>query len=1133
MKEDVINSKLTQYESFFWSPVHLDHSAWIEHIPFAFWITEVFKPKVLVELGVHNGVSYFSFCQAVKALNINCACYAVDTWKGDEHAGFYPEEVFEKVTRHNTDEFSRFSTLIRSTFDEAKEYFLDRSIDLLHIDGLHTYEAVKHDFEAWLPKLSDNSLVLFHDVNVREKNFGVFKLWNELKEKYLNFQFDFGYGLGILCIGKFTQPELKELFDRNRGVEYYTFLRNIFSDRGVFFKTNFENGLRLRDEGNKLNSLNSQIAELGATKSALDLANNQLRTNLEALELANHQQQEIVEQLSKRSTTVESNYKVLQERYQKDITDLVERQKELDASITDISGKLSAAEKENELFRKNLNWYRDTYENRSIFGVLKEKITSVLKKKPKNNRYYLLPSNDVELSGQGMYSAVGTDPFFLVDLKNRRIRGGWYWLSIQIMEQEGVLLSPRLYYDCGRQFNEEDVWNLPKIRAGKIECIIKFPHNVKQLRFDPTTIECIFSVKEFHLKPIGSLKAFRIAVSEYRKSQSYHRSVSVYSDMLSALFKTGVSGVKKKLWDSVCLSEQRIHEKYTNWCTLYDTISHKEFENIKLLSEALSYKPVFSIVMPVYNVPEPYLRKAIESVFHQAYKNWELCIADDKSTNKDVKGILQEYQQKDDRIKIVFREANGRISHASNSALQLATGDYMVLLDADDELAPHALYMVARTINENKNLELIYSDEDKIDEQGNRYEPYFKTDWNKDLFYGQNMINHLGVYKLSLIKKTGGFRSEYEGSQDYDLALRCIESLNENQIHHIPHILYHWRAIKGSAAYSISNKETVIDAGLRALKDHLKRTGQQAIAEPNIHSSYRVKWRLPDKTPKVSIIIPTKDKGAILATCVTSVLENTSYENFEMLIIDNNSEDPLTLEYLKTFRENNRVKVHTYESEFNFSAIVNYGVQQSTGEVIVLLNNDTEVINRDWLSEMVSQSIRPEIGAVGAKLFYPNGQIQHAGVFLYDGHPGNHIYLRKEKNDPGYFNKLNLVQNYSVVTAACLAIRKQLYLKAGGFDEENLKVAYNDVDFCLKVRELGYKNIWTPFAQLIHYESLSRGSDLDGTNFIRFKKEHSYMLSKWKDAITDDPFFNPNLGHDTRTNQLAFPPRVKYEWQEN
>ena len=516
---------------------------------------------------------------------------------------------------------------------------------------------------------------------------------------------------------------------------------------------------------------------------------------------------------------------------------------------------------------------------------------------------------------------------------------------------------------------------------------------------------------------------------------------------------------------------------------------------------------------------------------NQAYSNWELCIADDRSTDEEVRNLLKKYQQ-DERIKVVYRSSNGHISKASNSALNAATGDYVVLLDQDDELRPHSLYMVAKAINENRDLEIIYSDEDKINERGERYDPYFKTDWNKDLFYGQNFINHLGVYKHSLIKKVNGFREGYEGSQDYDLALRCIEHLEPRQIHHIPHILYHWRAIFNSTAATITNKGYAFEAGLKALNDHLERTNQNAIAVENKNNSYRIKWKLPAKKPLVSIIIPSKNKVDILSNCVTSILQKTDYELYEVLIIDNNSDEAATLEYCKNTQRNyNNVKVLSYNEAFNFAAIVNYGVALSSGEVIVLLNNDTEVINRDWLCEMVSHCMREDIGAVGAKLYYPNGQIQHAGVFLYEGHPGNHIYLKREKNDPGYFNKLNLIQNYTAVTAACLAIRKELYIETGGCDEVNLKIAYNDVDFCLKVRELGYRNLWTPFTELLHYESLSRGSDLSEANFSRFKSEHTYMLTKWKDIMGNDPFFNRNLAIDTHTTQYSFPPGIKYEWQ--
>jgi O-antigen biosynthesis protein len=1115
---DFSETTFIRRDSYFWLPDYIEVSAWIEHIPFAFWIMEVAKPKMVVELGVHVGTSYFAFCQAVKSSNLNTAIFGVDTWQGDEHAGFYTDEIYNKVAGYNGSHYSKFSTLLRTTFDEAKDYFIDGSIELLHIDGFHTYEAVKHDFETWFPKLAENAIVLFHDINVRERGFGVFKFWDELKKQYPHFQFDFGYGLGVLCIGKPVAKELMTLCNYETNEDYYLFLRNLFSDRGQFIKDRFYTTFALNKE-------REQTAVLQRNHSQLS-------------ERFNH----------------------MEEKYKNDLIDLSDKLNAADRTYNNYTGELLQIKKKIEELTDQLEhqkqvieWYKNTYENRSILGTLKEK----LKQKKKiivegssktyvgpngapltKNNYFLQHANGITYdSVSKQYSCSAEDPYFIIDLRNRRLPAGWYLFAMDITEIKGNLFSPKLYYNCGRSFNESDIWNLPNVENGKIESLVHFPGITEQLRFDPSsTTDCIFQVHNFTLKPLSKFRTLSIAISAYKKSYFPNDTYFSFWMKSTGLFlKTGKPTLRKKISDYIYKKEHHTEtEGYKNWHILYDTISEQEIEIIRSLSNDLSYQPLFSVIMPVYNAPIKFLKKAIESVRNQAYANWELCIADDKSTKKNVIDLLKEYQKKDSRIKVVFRKTNGHISLASNSALELASGDYIALLDQDDELRPHSLYMAAKAINENRDVELIYSDEDKIDEEGNRFTPYFKTDWNKDLFYGQNMINHLGIYKHTLIKKISGFRQGYEGSQDHDMVLRCLELIKPHQIHHIPHVLYHWRAIKGSTSHSMSSKNYAIDAGIKALKDHFSRTNQKVLVNQNVHNSYRVQWELPDPNPMVSIIIPTKDKIDILSTCVESVLNKTSYKNYEILIVDNNSESPETLEYLKTIQKNNKqVRILSYESEFNFSAIVNYGVSQSQGEVIVLLNNDTEVINEDWLNEMVSQCMRKEIGAVGAKLYYPNGQIQHAGVFLYEGHPGNHIYLKRDKNDPGYFNKLNLVQNYSAVTGACLAIRKDTYLEAGEFDEKNLKVAYNDVDFCLKVRELGYNNLWTPFAQLYHHESLSRGNDMSEKNWLRFKKEQSYMLSKWKDAMSKDPYFNPNLAIETHTTQYAFPPNVRYEWQKS
>lgn len=635
-----------------------------------------------------------------------------------------------------------------------------------------------------------------------------------------------------------------------------------------------------------------------------------------------------------------------QEQFSKAISALSDDVSALSHEISAISNDAIKREadllQEISLLKKNSQWYIDTYVNRSLLGTLKEKIKSGLKKKlildndqsgkkTGGHRYSLLPVNDLQkLDDTGQYSSTGTDPFFLVGLENAVLKAGWYWLSMEFKEVKGVV-APRLYYDYGQGFNETDIWNLPNVSNDKIECLVHFPFRIYGLRFDPTITRCTFTINDFNLTPIRRIKALQIAISKYKEINWPRRNqISFYTGLLITFLKSGQASLRKRLRDSVTYSHNEIlMEKYREWCTLYDTLSPRQLETVRALAGNLAYQPLFSVIMPVYNAPVKFLKMAIESVRKQAYKNWELCIADDRSTNEAVRKLLKEYQAIDPRIKVIFRSTNGHISIASNSAVAMASGDYIVLLDQDDELPPHCLYMVAKAINENRALELIYSDEDKIDEQGNRFDPYFKSDWNKDLFYGQNLISHLGVYKLSLIKKIGWFREGYEGSQDYDLALRCIEHLAPYQIHHIPHVLYHWRAIEGSTSVNLSNKNYAFDAGLRALKDHLRRTGQSAVAEQNIFNSYRVKWILPGQEPMVSIIIPTKDKVDVLANCVSSVIQKTRYNNFELVIIDNNSEEIATKEYLKNIQnEYKQVKLYPYSSEFNFSAIVNYGVKR-------------------------------------------------------------------------------------------------------------------------------------------------------------------------------------------------------------
>ncbi len=592
----------------------------------------------------------------------------------------------------------------------------------------------------------------------------------------------------------------------------------------------------------------------------------------------------------------------------------------------------------------------------------------------------------------------------------------------------------------------------------------------------------------------------------------------------------GVGGVGWRLRTIV----ERGYE-YTKWVQRYDTLTDPDRAAIKRHIEGLTYKPLISVVMPTFNSPEKWLRLAIDSVRKQLYTNWELCIADDASSKSHVREILQEYQANDSRIKIVLRKHNGHIAAASNSAIETATGEFVALLDHDDELSEHALYMVAAELNADRDADLIYSDEDKIDDKGRRYDPYFKPDWNAELFLCQNFFSHLGVYRSAIVKEIGGFREGYEGSQDWDLAMRISERIPFTHIRHIPHILYHWRAIPGSAARAVEEKNYVKDAQLKTLQSHFDRIGLNVTILPAGSDYWRVKYPLPTR-PLVTLIIPTRDGFELLQRCVESIYHKTTYANFELIIVDNQSKDPATLNYLARLDRERGVKILHYDAPFNFSAINNLAVQHARGQILGLINNDLEVIAPDWLEEMVSYAIQPEIGAVGALLYYPNNRIQHAGVILgLNGNPGvaGHRYHNQPRGYPGQVSRALLCQNLSAVTAACLLVRRQVYDEVGGLDETHLAIAFNDVDFCLRIVEKGFRNLWTPYAELYHYESASRGYEDTSEKQQRFEKECDYMRRRWGDLLANDPAYNPNLALDRENFLLAIPPRATKPWLIN
>lgn len=573
---------------------------------------------------------------------------------------------------------------------------------------------------------------------------------------------------------------------------------------------------------------------------------------------------------------------------------------------------------------------------------------------------------------------------------------------------------------------------------------------------------------------------------------------------------------------------------YARWIDLHDRRGPADIAAIRAHIARMREPPLISILMPVYETAAEHLRAAIDSVLGQIYPHWELCIADDASPSPHVGAILADYAQKDPRIRVTRRTENGHIARASNTALEMARGPFVALMDHDDLLSDHALYLVAATLEAHPETDLLYSDEDKVDAAGMRHDPHFKSDWNPELFLHQNMVSHLGVYRTALARRIGGFRPGYEGSQDYDFTLRAVEATAAERIRHIPHILYHWRVFADSGSFSTRALDRAMDAARRAVGDHLARTGTPATVEAGPAGStapyHRVRRLCPDPPPPVSLIVPTRDRVDLLRTCLGGLLERTDYPALEVIIADNGSRERETLAYLHSLRDEPRVRVLPLPGPFNFSAINNAAVAAAHGPLVGFINNDVEVIHADWLQVLVAQACRPEVGAVGAKLLYGNGLVQHGGIATGVQGVAGHLHPLAGRNETGYFGRLALAQNLSAVTAACLLMRRALFLKLGGFDAEHLAVAFNDVDLCLRLRQAGYQVIWTPQAELYHHESLSRGSDLDPARIERFRREIAVMQRRWGPVLTRDPYYNPNLSLASGRFAPAFPPRVPKPW---
>lgn len=843
-------------------------SAWVEHIPFAMLLIDIIRPTILVELGTHSGNSYCAFCQAVKELRIDAKCFAVDSWEGDPHSGEYGPEVLGDLRLHHDPLYGSFSRLVQSTFDEAVNHFGDQTIDLLHIDGLHTYEAVKHDFETWLPKMSGRGFILFHDTNVRERDFGVWRLWLELEQRYPGFDFPHGNGLGIVFVGNQPMPVLSDLFSmpkeqKKMFIEFFHFLGNQYT-------VTKEQEQKIQNQSQRLIVQNEQIQILN-------------------------------EQLAEQDQVISEQDQVISEKDQ----------------------------------------------------VINE-----------------------------------------------------------------ILIS----------------------KAWKIVLLLR-------------------RIKEWFVPPVSRREGFM-----------------------------GLGPVNS----------------YLNWIR-ENTPSPEDLERHKKISARWDPPPLFSVIIYFSKPEKKIIQNFLNSLQAQTCSSWELCIAMNSEFVETTMGLFE-----NENYKVVKCDRDRSIPECLNDAFNVSKGDYVIFMDDNSVISPDMFFEVASLIRTQPEVDLIYFDEDQLVENDRkRGEPWFKPGhWSPEMLLSVNYLKH-SVMRRSLIEQIGKFDNDVNKDYMWDLVFRFTEK--SAHIAHIPKILYH----QNKPSWNIKDNPRQLLQLLEnnAIRTHLKRLG---FDEPEVinltYNIKRVLWK--PKSEKVSIIIPNKNSPQLLENCISSILNKTVYTNYEIIVVDNQSTNSETLDFYEKLAERLDVKIIPFSESFNYSRANNIGAENASGEILLFLNNDIEIMKSDWLEELVRWAEIPEVGVVGAKLLYPDGKIQHAGIVIGMLGHANHIYYGSKNHETSLFGSLNWYRNYMAVTGACMMMRRSVFEEIGGFDE-NYLLAFSDVEICLRIIEHGYRIVYTPFAELLHYEGKSRKSHVP-VDDMKLALEHM------KDIIRNgDPYYNSNLSYSSYCPALA------------
>ncbi|MDH3689953.1 MAG: glycosyltransferase [Gammaproteobacteria bacterium] len=897
-----------------------------------------------------------------------------------------------------------------------------------------------------------------------------------------------------------TDEELCELMSRARS---YTGMATQLAEKEALLKNR---DAQLAEQDAQLAERDTQLRERGEERDALATELEKVRETAKATitvlaKQTDNQQRDIRykdAQLAERGEewdALTTELEKSRETATATITDLEKRSHDQQRDIRHLEYTLSSIE--------HSKIWRLTSPVRKLGTVIKFSYRALRRRKCVLE---LQPYHQVERLKEGGFgwASTGDDPAFLLVPRNGRYPEGWARIRFPL-KANPIRLEPKLYIQTMDGFTEAACISLPDPADGVVDVIVHLSFGVQGLRLDPMERSGKFDLQKVVITDIGGIEAgLRITLSVARTAVRQGAHVrSLVRKTADHLRRKGFQGLRDKLEEKYELGWRKYSYSQKSASTgryEYDSLKESDRQSIRAYIDHFAHKPLISVLMPVYNTPERLLRHAIESVRGQLYPNWELCIADDGSTAAHVGYILDEYEKLDSRIKVVRRAVNGHISAATNTAMQMAQGEFVALLDHDDELTEDALFENVKLLNREPGTDVIYSDQDKIESNGSSSEPFHKPDWSPELLRGVMYVGHLLVLRRKLAEKVGGFDSNFDKVQDFEFLLRVSEVTN--RIKHIPKILYHWRKVPGSLAQGSKEKSEIPKLQSEAVNAHLRRCGVPGVAKPHPTIGHRLTiYPEPRETwPLVSILIPTKDAPQHLGRCLQSIFSRTTYKNFEVVVIDNDSTDPEALVILKKFP----IQIVPFPGPFNFSRANNLGAEQSRGEYLILLNNDTEVVTPDWIEILMFHLELPNVAAVGPLLTYPDNTVQHAGVVLGFRGTADHVMRGLPKDSDGYAGSLSCTREVSAVTGACMMIRRDEYIKGGGMVED-YSTHYQDVDLCQRLIAGGHRILFTPRAHLIHHEGKTRGRFYD-------HMDRALLLDTCGDVIAQgDPYYNVNF----------------------